>query len=150
MLLAARGDTAAAVEAAEQAMLAHGRMAMPFEKARTQLVLGQLQRRQRLRGLSAESFQDALATFDQLGTPLWADRARSELGRVSMGPRRKGLSPSERRVAELAASGLTNRNIAAAMFISPKTVESNLARIYAKVGIHSRAEIGRHVGELNV
>ncbi len=88
--------------------------------------------------------------FDQLGTPLWADRARTELGRVSLGPRQKVLSASERRVAELAASGMTNRNIAAAMFISPKTVESNLARIYAKLGIHSRAELGRHVGELNM
>ena len=149
MLLAAGGDVEAAVGAAEQAMSAHERMAMPFERARTQLLLGQLQRRQRLKGVSAASFQDALAAFDDLGTPLWADRARTELGRVSLGARRKVLSASERRVAELATSGMTNRNIAAAMFISPKTVESNLARIYAKLGIHSRAELGRHVGELD-
>ena len=150
MVTAARGDIAAAVEAAEQAMSAHDRIAMPFEQARTQLLLGQLQRRQRMKNVSAASLNDALAMFDQLGTPLWADRARTELGRVSLGPRQKILSASERRVAELAASGMTNRNIAAAMFISPKTVESNLARIYAKLGIHSRAELGRHVGELNM
>jgi DNA-binding NarL/FixJ family response regulator len=53
-------------------------------------------------------------------------------------------------VAELATSGMTNRNIAAAMYISPKTVESNLARIYAKLGIHSRAELGRHIGDLDI
>ncbi len=57
------------------------------------------------------------------------------------------LSPSEQRVAELAASGMTNRDVAAALFISPKTVESNLARIYRKLGIHSRAELGRHMGQ---
>ncbi|RDH78339.1 LuxR family transcriptional regulator [Mycolicibacterium moriokaense] len=147
MLLAARGDLAAAVEAAEQAMSTHEKMAMPFERARTQLVLGQLQRRHRLKNASAVNFGEALAVFDQLGTPLWADRARAELGRVSSGARR-ALSPSERRVAELAASGMTNRNIAAAVFISPKTVEANLARVYAKLGIRSRAELGRAIGEL--
>ena len=59
------------------------------------------------------------------------------------------LSPSEQRVAELAASGMTNRDVAATLFISPKTVESNLARIYRKLGIHSRAELGRHMGRPN-
>jgi DNA-binding NarL/FixJ family response regulator len=57
------------------------------------------------------------------------------------------LSPSEQRVAELAASGMTNRDVATALFISPKTVESNLARIYRKLGIHSRAELGRQMGQ---
>lgn len=150
MLLAARGDTSGAVEAVEQAMVAHDRLAMPFERARTQLVLGQLLRRKRLKDASAVTFHDALQTFEQLETPLWVDRARAELGRVNVGARRKvALSPSELRVAELAASGMTNRNIAAAMFISPKTVESNLSRIYAKLGIHSRAELGNRISQLN-
>jgi len=149
MLLAARGEVSEAVDAVEQAMTVHNRMTMPFERARTQLLLGQLQRRQRMKSLSALSLQEALTAFDQLGTPLWADRARNELGRVSGGEPQKILSASERRVAELATSGMTNRNIAAAMYISPKTVESNLARIYGKLGIHSRAELGRHIGELD-
>jgi DNA-binding NarL/FixJ family response regulator len=103
-----------------------------------------------LKDASAATFHDALQTFEQLETPLWADRARAELGRVNVGARRKvALSPSELRVAELAASGMTNRNIAAAMFISPKTVESNLSRIYAKLGIHSRAELGNRISQLN-
>ena len=50
-------------------------------------------------------------------------------------------------MAELAASGMTNRDVAAALFISPKTVEANLARIYRKLGIKSRAELGRHMGK---
>ena len=83
-----------------------------------------------------------------LNIPLWADRARDELARADVGTRRmSSLSPSEQRVADLAASGMTNRDVAAALFISPKTVESNLARIYRKLGIHSRAELGRHMGQ---
>ena len=58
------------------------------------------------------------------------------------------LTPSERRVAELAASGKTNTDVAAALFISPKTVESNLARIYRKLGIKTRAALGRLIGDL--
>jgi DNA-binding CsgD family transcriptional regulator len=148
MLLAASGDVAAAGEAVEQAIAAHDRLPMPFERARTQLLLGQIQRRQRLKDTSAATLNEAMETFEQLGTRLWSDRTRAELGRAGVGAHRKtALSPSERRVADLAASGMTNRNIAATMFISPKTVESNLARIYAKLGIHSRAELGRHIGQ---
>lgn len=149
MILAARGDVVAAVDAVGRAMAAHERLPMPFERARTQLLLGRLQRRQRRKDVSAASFHAAMETFEQLGTPLWADRVRAELGRASdRAGRKAALSPSERRVAELAASGMTNRDIAAAMYISPKTVESNLARIYAKLGIRSRAELGRHVAQL--
>ena len=66
----------------------------------------------------------------------------------NVGPRRSGqLTPSEQRVAELAASGMKNRDVATALFISPKTVEANLARIYRKLGIKSRAELGRHMSK---
>jgi DNA-binding CsgD family transcriptional regulator len=149
MLCAAGGDVAAAVLAAEQAMVAHQRLAMPFERARTELLLGQLQRRQRRKEAAAATLQGALDTFERLGTPVWADRTRAELGRANVG--RHGtalLTPSEQRVAELASSGMTNRHVAAAMFISPKTVEANLSRVYAKLGIRSRAELGRYMGQL--
>ena len=83
-----------------------------------------------------------------MGAPLWAERARAELARTKVAPAEDlGLTPSERRVAELAASGMTNRDVASALFISPKTVETNLARIYRKLGIRSRAELGRLIGE---
>jgi DNA-binding NarL/FixJ family response regulator len=147
MLLAARGDVNAANEAVESALAEHDRLPMPFERARTQLLAGQLQRRQRQKDQAATTLRSALKTFEDLNTPLWADRARAELARADVGTRRvSNLSPSEQRVAELAASGMTNRDVAAALFISPKTVESNLARIYRKLGIHSRAELGRHMG----
>ena len=86
--------------------------------------------------------------FSDLGAPLWAERARTELARTKVAPTRDHmLTPSELRVAELAASGMTNRDVAAALFISPKTVEANLARIYRKLSINSRAELGRIVGD---
>ncbi|MDT5323168.1 MAG: hypothetical protein QOF25_320, partial [Mycobacterium sp.] len=147
MLLAAQGDVDAAMQTAQRAMTEHDRLPMPFERARTQLLVGQLQRRLRQRDAAAATLREVLETFESLGTPLWAERARAELGRINVGvSRTTGLTPSERRVAELAASGMTNRDVAAELFISPKTVEANLSRIYRKLGIHSRAELGRQMG----
>ena len=144
MLLAGHGDLNAATAAAELAMTEHKRLPMPFERARTQLLLGQLQRRQRHRDAAAATLRDALHTFEQLGTTLWANRVEAELARGMSGRRRaEGLTPSEQRVAELAVSGMTNREIAATLFISPKTVEVNLSRIYRKLNIRSRMELYR-------
>jgi DNA-binding CsgD family transcriptional regulator len=148
MLLAAGGAVDAATECAQVALVEHDRLPMPFERARTQLLLGQLQRRQRRKDAATTTLSEALTVFEAMGIPLWADRARAELERTNVGHRRSGeLTISEQRVAELAASGMTNRDVAAALFISPKTVEANLARIYRKLGIHSRAELGRVVGQ---
>ncbi len=146
MLLAARGDIDAASEAAERALREHERLPMPFELARTQLLAGQVQRRRRQREAASATLREALATFEDLGTPLWAERARAELNRASGTRTRAELTASERRVAELAASGMSNRDMAAALFISPKTVEANLSRIYRKLNIHSRAELGGLMG----
>ena len=85
----------------------------------------------------------ALETFETIGARLWAARAQSELERT--GVRHSAgdeLTPTELRVAGLAAQGLTNRRIAETLFVSAKTVEANLARIYLKLGIRSRAELG--------
>jgi ATP/maltotriose-dependent transcriptional regulator MalT len=147
MLLAARGDLDGAHRAAQTAMAAHQELPMPFERARTLLLVGQLERRLRKKESASASLQESLDTFERLPVPLWAERARAELARANVGPRQNGqLTPSEQRVAELAASGMKNRDVATALFISPKTVEANLARIYRKLGIKSRAELGRHIG----
>ncbi|MCV7224024.1 helix-turn-helix transcriptional regulator [Mycolicibacterium elephantis] len=144
LLLAARGDLDAAVCKAEEALTHHDRLPMPFERARTLLLLSQLQRRRRRKDVARAKATEALKTFESLGAPLWVERARTELARDSVPTRGdSGLTPSERRVAELAASGLTTREVATALFISPKTVEANLARIYRKLGINTRAELGR-------
>jgi DNA-binding NarL/FixJ family response regulator len=148
MLLADRGDLDTATAVAASAIVVHDRLPMPFERARTLLLLGQLQRRRRRKESAAASLQEALDIFERLHTPLWADRARAELVRTNVSPGRSGpLTPSEQRVAELAASGMKNRDVAIELFISPKTVEANLARIYRKLGIKSRAELGRHMGK---
>jgi DNA-binding NarL/FixJ family response regulator len=144
MVLAARGDLEAAVQSARDALTEHDRLPMPFERARTQLLLGQLLRRQRPEATAV--LRDALAVFEELGTSLWADRARAELaGRRPRTRAQEELTPAEQRVAELAASGMTNRDVAVKLFISAKTVEATLARVYRKLGIRSRAELGRHM-----
>ncbi|HEX2285311.1 MAG TPA: LuxR C-terminal-related transcriptional regulator, partial [Mycobacterium sp.] len=148
MLLAAQGDIDGAGAAAEAAMAEHDRLPMPFERARTQLLVGQLHRRNRQPNAAAGALRDALSAFEEMVVPLWANRTREELARAEVA--RLGgmqLTPSEQRVAELAASGMTNRDVAAALFISPKTVEANLARIYRKLGIRTRAELGRRMSQ---
>jgi len=123
-------------------MVQHERLAMPFEQARTQLLLGQLQRRRRQRGSATTSLASALSTFQELGTPLWAERARTELARLG-GARGDGarLTPAERRTAVLAAQGKSNREIAVELFLAEKTIESTLSSVYRKLGIRSRARL---------
>ena len=148
LLLAARGDVPAALESTTQALNHHERLPMPLELGRTLLVRGQLLRRSHHRRAAAETLERALSIFDALGTPLWSRRTQVELDRVRVpAPAGDVLTPSERRVAELAATGQTNREVARALFISPKTVEVNLANVYRKLGIRSRAELGRRMAE---
>jgi DNA-binding CsgD family transcriptional regulator len=116
---------------------------MPFELGRTRLLLGQLLRRRNERRAAREELDSARSIFTELGTRVWAARAADELKRIPI--RRKaseGLTPTELQVARLAAAGRTNREVAQALFLSPKTVEANLSRIYRKLGIRSRAELG--------
>jgi DNA-binding CsgD family transcriptional regulator len=143
LLLAARGESEGAVQALEDALGHHQQLAMPFELGRTLLVMGQVQRRAKRKRITKEYLERALAIFESLPAPLWADRARSELSRVGLRPPAPlTLSATEERVAALAASGHTNRQVAQALFVSPRTVEANLARVYRKLGISSRAELG--------
>jgi DNA-binding NarL/FixJ family response regulator len=144
LVTAAEGDPAAALAVLESAPVV---AELPFEHARSLLVQGSLQRRLKRKLAAAASLEQAVEIFDRLGSPDWARRARDELGRVGLrrGDRHE-LTETERRVAELAASGLTNREVAQAAFVSPKTVEANLARVYRKLGIHSRAELGAAMG----
>jgi DNA-binding CsgD family transcriptional regulator len=144
MLMAAQGDVDGAERMIGKAIAQHARLPMPFERARTLLLLGQLQRRKRQKQSAAATLGEALQIFQELGTPLWAERASAELERTNVSPMRTlELTPSERQVAELAGAGLTNRDVAGKLFVSTKTVEANLTQVYRKLGIHSRAELGR-------
>jgi DNA-binding CsgD family transcriptional regulator len=142
LLQAAAGDLDGAAASAERALTHHERLPMPFELARTLLVLGQVQRRRGARRAGRDALQRALAIFEKLGAQLWAEKASAEIARIGVRRAPEELTEGEQRVAELAAQGLTNPDIAARLFISRRTVEANLARAYGKLGIHSRAELG--------
>jgi DNA-binding CsgD family transcriptional regulator len=151
LLAAARGDVAAGVAHAHLALTYHDRIAMPFERARTLLVLGRLERRLRHWRPATAALTEALELFEAVGTPLWAGQVRTELDRKAVGrPRAQGLTPTEQRVAELAASGMNNQNIAAALFVARKTVEVNLSRIYRKLGVRSRIELYHVMNEVSI
>jgi DNA-binding CsgD family transcriptional regulator len=123
---------------------------MPFERARTELLLGSSRRRAGLAVQAREPLQAALGSFARLGAVPWARRAEREL--VATGMRLAGrssprassaLSPQEFQVASFVAQGLTNREVAAALFLSPKTVETHLGRAYRKLSVRSRSELAR-------
>jgi ATP/maltotriose-dependent transcriptional regulator MalT len=121
MWLAAQGDAEAATRVAQEAMAEHHRLPMPFEFARTQLLLGQLQYGERLFEPATADLVEALRAFERTGTPLWAELAREALARSRSGlTQHLRLTPSERSVAALAASGVPNRDVAAGLLISPR------------------------------
>lgn len=120
---------------------------VPLDRARCLLVAGIAHRRSRRKLPARQALAAAEAEFTALGAGAWAQRAAAELARVGARPGPAGgLTPTEERVARLAAQGRTNRVIADLLFISPKTVEANLARVYRKLGIASRAELGAAMG----
>jgi DNA-binding CsgD family transcriptional regulator len=142
LVLAARGDLLGGLDALERALVEHRRLPQPFELGRTLLVLGELQRRARQRRAARETIHRALAIFDELGAPLWSQRARRELGRIG-GRSAAGdeLTPSERRIAELVAEGKTNKEVAAILVLAERTVESALTQMYRKLEVRSRTEL---------
>jgi DNA-binding CsgD family transcriptional regulator len=147
-LLAARGDVAEALSALEGAERQHRRRPLPFEQGRSFLALGQVQRRARRRRDARRSLERALAVFDELGARVWAEMASTELARIGgRAPSGGELTVTERRLAELVAEGRSNKEAASALFVTPKTVETQLSRIYAKLGIHSRGELARRVAK---
>jgi DNA-binding NarL/FixJ family response regulator len=150
--LAAEGHDDQATSELADAAEAYGALGLRFDSARTLLALGRAQRRARKWGAAREELEQAAAEFAEMGSPGWADEARAELSRVG-GRRRKGepdeLTPTERRVADLAAEGLANKEIAGALFITVRTVEEHLRNAYAKLGIRSRTQLARRLSEPN-
>jgi DNA-binding CsgD family transcriptional regulator len=146
LLAAERGELDSALVHAVEALEHHRELAVPFERARTLIVLGSLQRRLRQKAAARASLGEALASLEAMGAALWAERARAELARIGGRARSSGLTPTEERVAELVAEGRSNKQVADALFVSVRTVEANLTRIYAKLGIHSRTELASRRG----
>ncbi|HXJ67180.1 MAG TPA: AAA family ATPase [Actinomycetota bacterium] len=146
LLLAASGDTPGAVSSFEAALEVHERLSEPFELGRTLLGLGVAKRRDRRKQDARESIERANEIFQGLGADLWATRAQSELARIGgRAPSTVALTPTEERIAKMVADGATNKEVAAALFLSVKTVEWNLSRIYRRLGVRSRTELARWV-----
>jgi len=144
VVLAGGYDDAAAAQLAGAAG-AYRALGAGWEAARALLVLGRAQRRAKKRAAARESLGQARAGFEQLGCPGWAQAAAAQLDRIS--GRRAApagdLTPGERRVAELAAAGLSNKQVAGRLYLSDRTVEAHLSRAYAKLGVASRAQLAR-------
>lgn len=143
LLHGARGEGAEALLALEEARRALERVEMPFERARMLLVAGMVLRRLRRRGEARKALEEARRVFDELYAVTWRARAETELARVGHRRHETGeLTDTELQVATLAAEGLRNREIAERVFLAPKSVEDVLARVYRKLDIRSRAELG--------
>ena len=143
LLDAADGDVKGAYTAFEQAFGELEEHPYPLERGRTLLCLGTVRRQAQEKRAARQALEQALATFEELGAPLWAEKAHAELRRISgRRPADEELTETERRVAELAAQGRTNKEIAAELFMGVSTVEAHLSRVYRKLGIRSRGGLG--------
>ena len=135
----------------EEALWLHRDVDTPFEEARTALCLGERLRRARRRADARVHLRAALGVFEGLGAVDWAATARGELGVTGetaaprSGPRSDALTPQELQVALMVASGATNREAGSRLFLSAKTIEAHLGRIYRKLGVRSRTELAARV-----
>lgn len=142
LLASAAGRPDEAADAFAGALAAHDRCPMPVERARTLLAAGRASRRAKRRRQAGEQLQQALELFERAGAPAWAAAARAELARLGhRSVDRDELSEAERTIAALAALGLSNREAAERAFVSVKTVEAALTRVYRKLGVRSRVEL---------
>jgi DNA-binding CsgD family transcriptional regulator len=141
MLDAIDGDLIGARSACGQALARFERLPMPFELGRTLLVAGMVERRARQKSAARQALERAAGIFERLGSPLWADKARRELPKLAARPNADGLTETERRIAALVARGHTNREVAAAVFITENTVQTHLRHIFGKLGVRSRTEL---------
>ena len=150
LVAAASGDLETALVELTEAQAQQAALPMPVERGRTLIHLGRVHRRRRKKRAALDAFHAALTTFESAGAAGWARLALVEAERA--GSRTAGvneLTTTEREVARLAARGMTNRQVADAMVISPKTVDGALTRVYAKLDIHSRAELGAWIAREN-
>ena len=147
LLAGAHGDVDGALARLRDARDLHEGVPIPVELARSRLAYGSALRRARQKAAARGELEAAVTGFESVGARAWAGRARAELGRVGGRPPSSGaLTPTERQVAELVAQGLQTKQVAARLFVSPKTVEGHLSRIYGKLAISSRTELAHRLG----
>ena len=145
LVSAAAGDVVQAAALLARAVDEHEAVGDPFGRARALLALGSVRLRGRQKRAAREGIEAALEGFEAVDASGWAAKARAELGRVSGRRRAEGLTSAERRVVQEVAAGRTNREVAAALFLSERTVASHLTHIYAKLGVRSRTELARRL-----
>jgi DNA-binding CsgD family transcriptional regulator len=143
LVAAARGEVEDSASLLEDAVARHEHAGDRFGRARALLALGVVRRRERQKRAARDAIGTALDEFEQLGAERWVEKARAELGRIGGRTRMEGLTPAERRVATLVAEARTNREVAAALLVGERTVETHLSHVYAKLGVRSRAELAR-------
>jgi DNA-binding CsgD family transcriptional regulator len=143
LLAACAGRLDEALSAYAQALEWHAKVELPLDRGRTLLALGAAQRRAKRRREARETLEQALEVFERIGAAVWAERARAELRRISgRAPAAGALTPAEERVAALVCEGKTNREVAAALYLSERTIEGHLSRIFGKLGIAHRNQLG--------
>ena len=135
------GDLDGARSACEQALSEHQRLPMPFELGRTLLTKGTIERRAGHQQMAGAALDHALTIFERLGARLWAEKARRELSKITRRTPVDALTETERRVAALVTQGHTNREIAAAMFVTRNTIQTHIQHIFQKLGVRSRTEL---------
>ena len=143
LVAAARGDVSEAASLLENAATQHETVGDAFGRARALLALGVVLRRERQKRAARDAIAAALGEFERLGAAPWIENAGAELGRIGGRTRVEGLTAAEQRVAVLVAQGRTNREVATALFLGQRTVETHLTHVYAKLGVRSRAELAR-------
>jgi DNA-binding NarL/FixJ family response regulator len=142
LILAARGEPDKAQLVLEASVSTLSALSRPFDLARTLLVLGVIQRHAMRKTRARESLEASQALFERLGARIWSDKAKAELASIGgRTPAGDALTSTEQRVATLVAEGRTNREVAAALYLTDRTVEGHLTRIYAKLQIRSRSEL---------
>ena len=142
LLAEAEGDLERAESELERAVTLGRELGWPLELGRSLLALGRVQRRAQKKQAARRVLEEAIAVLDALGARPWAERARRELARI--GGRKAmhdGLSATETEIIELVVAGRSNKEVAQALHLSPKTVEWNLSKVYRKLGVHSRTEL---------
>jgi DNA-binding CsgD family transcriptional regulator len=144
-------DPATREELFGEAIALHERHDRPFARARTMLLMGEHLRRRRRRKEARIPLGAALDVFEQLGATPWSDRASRELrasgqtARARTGASLTDLTPQEQQIVQLVVDGSSNKDVAAHLFLSPRTVEYHLRSVYAKLGIASRVDLIRLV-----
>ena len=142
LLAAARGELTASVTEFEATLRVHDEVIMPLERARVLLSYGAALRRSKRKRDARAALTEAQRVFAGLGAMVWLERTAEELARIpAASSDTRKLTPTESRVATLVARGRSNREVAQELFLSEKTVEANLSRVYHKLGLRSRSQL---------